>query len=166
VGAKVIALLRLTVAGVFLVAGVMKIWDFANARSATPDFTIAVQSYHLLPSPDLAVLLAVYLPWLEIIAAVAVFTRRLSLGASAAMLGMSATLLAAIGSAWWRGLDIVCGCFGRDEVSPDYRMLILRDLALLAACGVVFLHEWRRAGGAGVTAAKSSASSPCPAAGE
>ena len=144
-GGKVIAVLRLAVAAVFLVAGAMKIWDFAHARSATPDFTIAIQHYELLPSPDLAVLLAVYLPWLEIIAALALFARRLALGAAAAMLGMGAMFLAAIGSAWWRGLNIACGCFGKDDATTDYRLLILRDLALLAVVAVLFIHEWRRA---------------------
>lgn len=143
-GGKVIALLRFAVAAVFLAAGVVKVWDFAHARSATQDFTIAIQNYELLPSPDLALLLAVYLPWLEITAALAVFDRRLALGAAAAMTGMTAVFLAAIGSAWWRGLNIACGCFGREETTPDYRLLILRDLALLAACAAVFLHEWRR----------------------
>ena len=142
-GGKVIVVLRLAVAGVFLIAGVMKIWDFAHARSATPDFTIAIQHYELLP-PDLSVLLAVYLPWLEITAAIALFARRLALGAAAALLGMSALFLAAIGSAWWRGLNIACGCFGKDEATTDYRLLILRDLALLAAVAVLFAHEWRR----------------------
>ena len=143
-GGKVIAVLRIAVVGIFLTAGVMKIWDFAHARSATPDFTIAIQRYELLP-PDLSVLLAVYLPWLEVTAALALFARKLSLGASAAMLAMSAMFLAAIGSAWWRGLNIACGCFGKDEATTDYRLLILRDLALLAAVAVLFIHEWRRA---------------------
>ena len=138
-----IVVLRIAVAGIFLAAGVMKVWDFTHARSATPDFTIAIQHYELL-SPDLSVLLAVYLPWLEVIAALALFTRRLSLGATAALLGMSALFLAAIGSAWWRGLNIACGCFGKDEATTDYRWLILRDLALLAAVAVLFAHEWRR----------------------
>ena len=144
-GGKVIAVLRVAVAGVFLVAGVMKIWDFKHARSATPDFTIAIQHFRLLPSPDLAVLLAVYLPWLEVVAALALFVRRVALGAAAAMLGMSVMFLAAIGSAWWRGLDIACGCFGKDHAPTDFRTLILRDLVLLAAVAAIFLHEWRRA---------------------
>ena len=155
-GGKVIAVLRVAVAGVFLVAGVMKIWDFEHVRSATeiwvfpfrsatPDFTIAIQYYRLLPSPDLAVLLAIYLPWLEVVAALALFVRRVALGATAAMLGMSAMFLAAIGSAWWRGLDIACGCFGKDHAPTDFRTLILRDLVLLAAVAAIFLHEWRRA---------------------
>ena len=139
-----IAVLRLAVAGIFLTAGAMKVWDFAHARSATPDFTIAIQHYELL-TPDLSMLLAVYLPWLEVTAALALFAWRLALGAAAALLGMSALFLAAIGSAWWRGLNIACGCFGKDEAPADYRLLILRDLALLAAVTVLFVHEWQRA---------------------
>ena len=142
-GEKVIAVLRLAVAGVFLAAGVMKIWDFPHARLATPDFTIAIQNFRLLP-PDLSVLLAVYLPWLEVTAALSLFARRLALGAAVAMLGMSALFLAAIGSAWWRGLNIACGCFGKGEAPTDYRTLLLRDLALLAAVAVLFIHERRR----------------------
>lgn len=144
-GGKVIAVLRLAVAAVFLVAGAMKIWDFAHARSATPDFAIAIQQYRLLPSPDFAVLLAVYLPWLEVVAALALFARRLALGAAAATLSMSAMFLAAVGSAWWRGLDIACACFGKDKTPADFPSLMLRDAALLAAVAVLFVHEWRRA---------------------
>ena len=158
-GRKVIVVVRLAVAAVFLIAGLMKIWDFKLGHSATPDFTIAIQSYHLLPWPDLSVVLAVYLPWLEISAALVLFTRRLALGASAALLGMSAVFLVAISSAWWRGLDISCGCFGKEEISTDYRTLILRDLALLAACALLFAREWR----ASSTAAESSTASASPA---
>ena len=141
---NVIAVLRLAVAGIFLYAGTMKIWDFAQMRSATPDFTIAIQHFRLLPSPDLAVLLAVYLPWLEVAAALALFLRRLALGAATALLGMSAMFLIAVGSAWWRGLDIACGCFGKENTPTDFRFLLLRNSALLAAAAVLFIHEWRR----------------------
>jgi uncharacterized membrane protein YphA (DoxX/SURF4 family) len=141
---RLIAVLRLAVAAVFLYAGAMKIWDFGHMRSATPDFTVAIQNFRLLPSPDLAVLLAVFLPWLEVVAALTLFIRRLALGAATALLGMSAVFLAAVASAWWRGLDIACGCFGKDGAPADFRLLVLRNSALLAAAAVLFIHEWRR----------------------
>jgi uncharacterized membrane protein YphA (DoxX/SURF4 family) len=166
-----ILVLRLALAGVFLVAGVLKIWDIKVAGpflwqlqfggSATQDFTRAIQAYHLLP-PDLAVLLAVYLPWLEVVAAVAVFVRRLALGASAAMLGMSVAFLGAITSAWWRGLDISCGCFGKEEISTDYRLHIIGNIALLAASTALFICETRRA--ATVAGSSTVSSTPAPAA--
>jgi uncharacterized membrane protein YphA (DoxX/SURF4 family) len=143
VGKIAILLLRLAVAGVFLVAGVLKIWDFRHGQSATPDFTVAIQHFELLPWPDLAVLLAVYLPWLEVVAALALFVRRLALGATTAITVMTAIFLVALGSAWWRGLDISCGCFGKDEVSIHYPTLLLRDGVLLLAAVVLVIREAR-----------------------
>ncbi len=131
-------LLRLLLAAVFLYAGVMKIWDFRHGQSATPDFTVAIQHFELLPTPDLAVVLAIYLPWLEVTAALALFLRRLALGAALAITGMTIVFLGALASAWHRGLDISCGCFGKDEVSTDYRTLILRD----ACCCSPRWHSW------------------------
>jgi len=139
----IVLLLRLIVAGIFLYAGVMKIWDFRHGQSATPDFTIAIQHFEILPTPDLAVLLAVYLPWLEVTAALTLFVKRLALGAATVVTGMTAIFLVALGSAWKRGLDISCGCFGKDEVSIHYPSLMLRDGLLLAAALVLVVREAR-----------------------
>jgi uncharacterized membrane protein YphA (DoxX/SURF4 family) len=144
VGKIVTQLLRLALAGVFLYAGVMKIWDFRHGQSATPDFTVAIQHFEILPNPDLAVLLAVYLPWLEVTAAIALFIKRLALGAATAMTAMTAIFLGAIISAQARGLDISCGCFGKDEVSSNYPSLLLRDGLLLAAALALVVWEARR----------------------
>ncbi|MCE9611011.1 MAG: hypothetical protein K8R23_12525 [Chthoniobacter sp.] len=144
-GGKVIVIVRVIVAGVFLVAGVMKIWDFEHARSATPDFTIAIQQYRMLPWPDLTVALAVYLPWLEVTAALALFVRRFALGAATAVLGMSAMFVVAIGSAWWRGLVLDCGCFGKGRAPTDLRLHLLAGAVLLAVAAALIVHEWRRA---------------------
>ena len=137
-------LLRLIVAGVFLYAGVMKIWDFRHGQSATPDFTVAIQHFEILPNPDLAVLLAVYLPWLEVIAALTLFVKRLALGAATAITGMTVIFLAAILSAWTRGLDISCGCFGKEAVATNYPSLVVRDGLLLAAALALVVWEARR----------------------
>ena len=146
VGKIAFRLLRLAVAGVFFYAGVVKIWDFGHWQSGTPDFTVAIQHYELLPWPDLAVVVAVYLPWLEVIAALALFVRRLALGAATAITAMTAVFLVALGSAWARGLDISCGCFGKDEVSIHYPSLMLRDGVLLVAALVLVVREARVVG--------------------
>ncbi len=144
VGKIIILLLRLTVAGIFLYAGVLKIWDFRHEQSATPDFTIAIQHFEMLPTPDLAVVLALYLPWLEVTAALTLFVKRLALGAATAVTGMTLAFLVALGSAWKRGLDISCGCFGKDEVSIHYPSLMMRDALLLAAALALVVWEARR----------------------
>jgi uncharacterized membrane protein YphA (DoxX/SURF4 family) len=143
-GKIIVILLRLTVAGIFLYAGVMKIWDFRHGQSATPDFTIAIQHFEILPTPDLAVLLAVYLPWLEVVAAITLFVKRVAFGAAIAVAGMTTIFLVALGSAWRRGLDISCGCFGKDVVPIHYPSLILRDALLLAAALALVVWEARR----------------------
>jgi putative oxidoreductase len=142
---KVIALaLRVALAWIFLKAVVLKIWDFAHWRSATPDFALAIQHYQILAWPDLTMLLAVYLPWLEIITALALLTQRLRLGAITLFSGLTIVFLAALASAWHRGLDIACGCFGKDEVSTDFPAMLARDLCILAGLAILFVIEWRR----------------------
>ena len=143
-GKVILLALRAALAWIFFKAGVLKIWDFVHWRSATPDFTLAIQHYQIIPWPDLTMLFAVYLPWLEVITALALFTQRLRLGAIALFSGLTLVFLAALGSAWHRGLDIACGCFGKDEVSTDFPAVIARDLCILAGLATLFVIEWRR----------------------
>ncbi len=143
-GKVILLALRVALAWIFLKAGVLKIWDFAHWRSATPDFALAIQNYQIVPWPDVTMLLAVYLPWLEVIAALALFTRRLRLGAITLFSGLTLVFLGGGGSAGHRGLDIACGCFGKEEVSTDFPAVIARDLCILAGLAVLFVMEWRR----------------------
>ena len=57
--------------------------------------------------------------------------------------GMLAAFLAALGSAWIRGLDIACGCFGRSSVESHLWASMLLDLALLAALCTAGWFSWR-----------------------
>ena len=149
---KVVLLaLRVALAWVFVHAGILKIWDFTHGRSATPDFTLAIQHFEML-TPDLSMLLAVYLPWLEVCAALALFIRRLALGALAAILGMTAVFIVALSSAWARGLDISCGCFGKDEVTVNFPALLLRDGCIIAAAALLFAVQWRKGDNSPTTA--------------
>jgi uncharacterized membrane protein YphA (DoxX/SURF4 family) len=118
------AVCRIALAGVFVVAGASKIMD-------PDDFARAIYRYHLLP--DVAINpLAIYLPWLECVAAVAlVFVSRWR-DAAALMMGMMLTCFAvAIGAAMWRGLDVPCGCFGSLSRSPVGWWHLAVDAALL-----------------------------------
>jgi len=134
--------MRVALAWTFLHAGVLKIWDFAHARPATPDFVVAIQQYRILPSPDLAVLLAVYLPWVEIFAALGLLLRPVRLGAATIISALMTIFIIALSSAWMRGLRIECGCFGRDGAPTDYLALLLRDLCLLAAVVILLVRDW------------------------
>ena len=142
-GKVILLALRAALAWIFFKAGVLKIWDFAHWRSATPDFTLAIQRFHIVPWPDLTMLLAVYLPWLEVITAIGLFIRRVCFGAVALLSLLTVIFLGALGSAWHRGLDIACGCFGKEDASTNFPEAIARDLCILAGLAVLFVIEWR-----------------------
>ncbi len=118
---------RLVLGGVFVVAGVLKIPDPAAAVRA-------VRAYRLLPEPLVAPV-AFGLPVLEIAVGLAlllgVFVRTAAI-ASAVLL---VVFLVGVGSAWARGLQIDCGCFGNGgQVAAGqtaYPLEVLRDGALL-----------------------------------
>lgn len=118
-------ILHLLFGGVFVYAGIMKAWD-------PMVFLEDVRSFALLPDPY-AALLAMFLPWLEVFAGLAVIVGALR-KAGLVVLNLSLLMfLAAIAMAWVRGTDIRCGCFGGSgDASSNYIELVIRDLVLLA----------------------------------
>jgi uncharacterized membrane protein YphA (DoxX/SURF4 family) len=127
---------RLVVGGVFVVAGALKLPDPAAAVRA-------VRAYRLLPE-SLVAPVAFGLPVGEIAIGLAllagVFVRTAAI-ASAVLL---VVFIAGVASAWARGLQIDCGCFGGGgEVGADetaYPAEIIRDSALLL---VALALAWR-----------------------
>lgn len=118
-------LLHLIFGGLFVYAGLLKVWQPLI-------FVDDIRSYDLLPDPFPA-LVALFLPWLEILAGLAVVTGRLRQGGLLVLNASLIVFLAAISLSWWRGIDIRCGCFGGgEEASSNYTELIVRDLLLLA----------------------------------
>jgi len=128
---------RVLLGAVWLVAGLMKITDLdASVR--------AVRAYRLLPEVA-AQALGAGLPMVEVLLGIL-----LLLGAGIrAGAAISAVLLVAfligIGSAWARGLQIDCGCFGSGGqlaagARPTYGWEMLRDGGLLAVA--LLLLRW------------------------
>jgi uncharacterized membrane protein YphA (DoxX/SURF4 family) len=118
---------RLLLGGVFVVAGVLKIPDPAAAVRA-------VRAYRLLPEPVVGPV-AFGLPVLEVAVGLAlllgVFVRTAALAAAVLLV----VFLVGVGSAWARGLQIDCGCFGNGGAvaagETAYPAEVLRDGALL-----------------------------------
>lgn len=130
-------LLRVFIGGLFIYAGALKAWD-------TRQFAFDVQNYQIIPWPDATLLLALYLPWLEIVCGLALLARRLYLGALGCLLLLDLIFLGAIGSAWRRGLDITCGCFGGEVNATNFPLLFTRDLLLLAALAILLTAAWKQ----------------------
>ncbi|MGB0373191.1 MAG: MauE/DoxX family redox-associated membrane protein [Opitutales bacterium] len=122
------------IAGVFVYASVVKIWS--------PDvFLQDILSYQLVDY-RLAFFVALALPPVELIAGLLLLRKPSRAPAASAIALMMLVFTLALITAWARGLDISCGCFGKSEASADYPMLLIRDLALLGVS--VFLMLSRR----------------------
>jgi uncharacterized membrane protein YphA (DoxX/SURF4 family) len=121
--------LRLGLGGLFIYAGAAKLPDLE-------DFFWDVHHF-ALTSWDTSMVLAMFLPWLEIVAGLALIIRKFHGGALLILTGLSALFLAAIGSAWWRGLDITCGCFGKEENATNFAKHLVLNGAMLTSCVVL-----------------------------
>ena len=134
-------LLRLLLGAVFVAAGVIKIWDFKQGGWATPAFYEDIANYHILENSDAVMLSAVYLPWLELVIGGALLLGRATAGAAAISALLMVVFIAALASAWSRGLDISCGCFGHENATANFPLLLLRDCGLLLCAVAVAAHE-------------------------
>ncbi len=127
-------LLHFFFGGVFVYAGLLKVMDPIS-------FLDDIRSFDLLGDPW-AAWVAMGLPWLEILAGLAVMSGFLRSGGMMILNTSLLVFLAAILISWWRGIDIRCGCFGHSDATSSYRDLIVRDLLLLAA-GIVLVWQGR-----------------------
>jgi putative oxidoreductase len=135
-------IVSLLVGAVFVFAGVSKIVDFQPFRFLDPmAFARDIDNYKILPW-GISVLLALYLPWLEVICGLALAFRRLYSGALALLLALLVVFIGASFAAKARGIDITCGCFGHvsDHLSFAWHMAL--DFAIFAA--VFALWRWNR----------------------
>lgn len=113
---------RLVLGGAFSYAAISKILDPAA-------FATNIGHYHLLPHP-LALTFGLYLPWLELFCGVGVLCRWREQGALLLTAAMCGIFCAALLSAWFRGLDINCGCFGYDTTASNLPLAIARSATL------------------------------------
>ncbi len=127
-------ILGIAVGAVFLIAGAMKAWNPAQ-------FASDVQNYRLLTWTSV-VMVALYLPWLEIVSGAALVFGIARRGSIAICTGLMLVFIGALISAKLRGLDIDCGCFG--HTGPHgITWPLLRDALLLAALLFLLFRETR-----------------------
>jgi hypothetical protein len=122
---------RIGLAGLFLWSGIAKAQNLAA-------FLASIEGFQILPY-RWAWLVSITLPYLEIMTAFALLSDGILARAGALVSGaMLAGFIGGILSAWIRGLEINCGCFGQSAGPSNYPWLITRNTLLLAASAVVF----------------------------
>ncbi len=126
-------LVRFLVGGTFVYASLDKILDPAA-------FAQAVYHYRILGA-DLLHPMALLLPWLELVAGLAMIIGLARRGAALLIGVMVLVFMVAIVSALARDLDISCGCFHTEGGHVVGMSLLLRDLALLAGAVVLVLNR-------------------------
>lgn len=112
----------------FFVTGALKLLDPLA-------FVEAIEGYRLI-SGWLAVLMALWLPWGECVLAVALVFERYRKRALLSILSLIMVFQLALASAYLRGLDISCGCFGAEN-SSSVGFALLRNFALMVV--ILFL---------------------------
>jgi putative oxidoreductase len=122
-------ILRVGVGALLAVAGGLKLRDPAA-------FATEIANYQLLPA--LSPYLGATLPALELLLGVGllVFPWAWRRAAAATALALFAAFAVAVGSAYFRHIDIACGCFGGggDAIGP---LTLVRNVALIAAAAAL-----------------------------
>ncbi|PYL02978.1 MAG: DoxX family protein [Verrucomicrobia bacterium] len=126
----------LIVGGIFIYAGAIKALDPIR-------FGLDIDNYKILPWA-ISVRLAFYLPWLEILAGLALIFRFLYRGGLLILSALLLIFLCATVAAKVRGLDITCGCFGHASQHWSFSQHLVVDLAILAAAVFLWVSERSR----------------------
>jgi putative oxidoreductase len=130
-------ILRIGLGAVFIYAGGAKVPDIGA-------FFWDIHHFDLTPV-RVSEVMAFLLPWLEIFAGLALIVGRLYFGAIAICGLLSLIFFVAISSAWYRGLDITCGCFGREDNQTNFPKHIAINVAMLLASIALWWLAARRA---------------------
>jgi len=122
-------LLRLVLGALLIVAGLLKLRD-------PTAFATEIANYQLLPRG--AAVLAAVLPSIEVVvgASLLALPRLWRRGAAAAALALFVVFTGAVASAYFRRINIDCGCFGTGG-GPIGALTLVRNLALIAAAVAV-----------------------------
>jgi len=123
---------RLILGGLFVYAGAVKVLD-------PLDFAQDIRNYRLV-GPSLSFIAAIVLPWLEILAGLALILGIWMRGAALVVSGLLVFFIILTLVTMIRGLDVDCGCFGAVSRKSGWGV-ILEDLGMLALGLVLLVKE-------------------------
>ena len=134
--------LRVVMGAWFAYAGGLKIFVTGLDR-----FVADIENYRMAfagvaITGNLAVAVAYFIPWFEVVVGLCFMLGYMRKGAWLGMFGLVVAFSVSIGSAWWRGLDISCGCLGGAEKISYWRKAV-EFVAYFAVLGWIAWVEWK-----------------------
>lgn len=117
---------------IFVVAGLAKVGD-------PKSFADQIHNFRLSPVA-LENLIAITLPWVELVCGLALIARLWTVAAARLILGMMLVFTLAVGLAVVRGLDIECGCFGTADASTVGISKLLENFGMILLAWVAALR--------------------------
>lgn len=126
---------RFGVGGVFIWAGILKISDPLG-------FAQDIANYRVF-SREITFLIALVLPWFELICGILVIVGLFRAASSLLLSGLLAAFLVLVTVTILRGIDVSCGCFGPLDRRVDYRLLVT-DFVLLYLTANIFVSSLRQ----------------------
>jgi uncharacterized membrane protein YphA (DoxX/SURF4 family) len=118
--------------------GCLFLWSSLPKIRQSYDFLSSVYGYEIV-GPKIGLLVAMVLPWLELLMGICLIGGIFVSGALLVCIGMAAVFAFALSSALWRGLKISCGCFGdTSDVINIYT--VIRAVVILLLGSLAYLE--------------------------
>lgn len=136
-------ILRVVLGAWFAYAGGLKIFVTGLDRFVTDIENYRMAFAGVAITGNLATVFAYFIPWFEVVVGLCFMLGYLRIGAWLGMFGLVLAFSVSIGSAWWRGLDISCGCLGGSEKISYWRKA-LEFAAYFAALGWIAWVELKK----------------------
>lgn len=99
--------------------GALMLWAAVSKLAQPTEFLGSIYAYDLPLPRSWLQLVAVVLPWLELLCGLLLMANVWSETALATIIALLAVFVLATGQAWSRGLDISCGCFNLEIFGAD-----------------------------------------------
>ena len=110
--------------------GCLFLWSSLPKIRQPYDFLSSVYNYELV-GPKLGILVAMTLPWAELLVGICLIGGIFVSGALLVSIGMAAMFTFVLASALYRGLDISCGCFSASGAGVIGYSTLIRACAIL-----------------------------------
>ena len=128
-----------------VIIGGLFIWASLDKIINPEAFARVIHNYRILP-PYAINIVAIVIPWLELIAGVALLIGFKYKGANILIFAMLTVFAIALISAYSRGLNINCGCFSTSATAKsDLLARIIEDILMLAGSFIIiFDHKFSK----------------------